>query len=444
MNPMKFVCALTGVLLAVVSSTPWVPADDIEPVPTPARLQPINVPYENMNAVPLPTAPQGQPTTATAPPELAARLAAQAARVHPPAPQTVGSPALTATIFSDDFEGAFPGTAWTLHDFSLADQVLWGKATNRKANGTYSVYCAGGGPAGCDPGAGGGCTEEYYNDQNTWMTYGPFSLADATAGGMQFNFYNVSEDGWDFFKALASIDGSQFYGLQWSGDSGGWQPGLLDFTNVFQLGDITGQPNVWIAFVFRSDILTTNQGAYVDDVVISKTTAGPTPTPTPTPTPPGPTPTPTPTPTPPGPTPSPTPTPISKTFTIYNDGNGTLNVNPITKEKGSVWFDVVPPGTYPVKIAPQANATFTVNVYPHTVGDGTYNDRLLITSNDTTNSPVSDGVYITYTKGVVVVTAGEVVDHILGRAALSGDKLTAADKNQNNKVEVGDVIIIVK
>lgn len=401
------------------------------------RAEPITRLYAEVKAPPAP-----QPAAMEAPAELSAMLAERAASA--PSSSEV---AISATIFADDFEGVFPGANWVLHDYNNLDAVLWGKVTNRKAGGTYSVWCAGGGPAGCDPSDTANCTEEYYNDQNTWMILGPFSLAGDTQGGVTYQYYTKTEQDFDYLYAFVSLDGNNFYGVRYTGDSGGFQSGALDFTNIFTLGNIMGQSSVYFAFAFTSDLALVDQGAYVDNLVITKGTAGPTPTPTPTPTPPGPTPTPTATPTPsptPGPTPEPTPNGITKSFTIFNDGNAILDVNSITKEQGSAWLEVVAPGPYPVKISPQNSAQFQVNVYPHMVADGIYNDRLLIPSNDTQNSPVNDGVFITLNKGgITVVTMQEAVDHIVGRALLTGDKLNAADKNANAKVDAGDVIIII-
>ena len=72
----------------------------------------------------------------------------------------------------------------------------------------------------------------------------------------------------------ASIDGTDFYGLSVSGDTGGWGSGNLDLTDVPDLGNLLGQPSVWIAFVFTSDIsIAYPEGAYVDDIVLRKRTS---------------------------------------------------------------------------------------------------------------------------------------------------------------------------
>jgi hypothetical protein len=83
-----------------------------------------------------------------------------------------------------------------------------------------------------------------------------------------------------------------------------------------------------------------------------------------------------------------------------------------------------------------------VNVYPDAVGDGQYSDRLLVYSNDASNSPVAGAVFVNYTKGSNVLQMA--IDHIVGRTTLTGTDFTEADKNNSGKIEVGDVILIIK
>lgn len=178
----------------------------------------------------------------------------------------IAAPAVQ-TVFSDGFEGAFPGS-WTVFDDngSTGGQVYWDDTSYRAYAGTYSVACADGGANAVAPG------NAYPNDMSSWMIYGPFSLSDANAGTFSLRYWNRSEQGFDYFKFMVSINGTNFYGLQTSGDSLGWQSGTIDFTNVFTLGNITGQPQVWVALIFSSDATVTYEGAYVDEVLIQKTT----------------------------------------------------------------------------------------------------------------------------------------------------------------------------
>ncbi len=71
----------------------------------------------------------------------------------------------------------------------------------------------------------------------------------------------------------ASINGQNFYGVSQRGDSGGWQATTFDLTNVYNIGNLLGQPQVWIAFQFFSDYsVTLPEGAYVDEIVLRKRT----------------------------------------------------------------------------------------------------------------------------------------------------------------------------
>lgn len=105
------------------------------------------------------------------------------------------------------------------------------------------------------------------------MVYGPFSLADAAAADMTLKAWLNSEAGYDTLLWGASLDGSWFYGYQASGSSG-WSTKSLDFSNVPYLGDLRGQPQVWVGIRFLSDWDTVYpEGAYVDDILIRKNTS---------------------------------------------------------------------------------------------------------------------------------------------------------------------------
>ena len=99
-------------------------------------------------------------------------LAAVAAVGMPAYAKECRDEAITATSreYLSRSLGAFPGS-WQLLS---ATNTAWGTVTNRSVSPTHSAYCAGGGDAAPVGGP-------YQNDLQTWMVYGPFSLADATA-----------------------------------------------------------------------------------------------------------------------------------------------------------------------------------------------------------------------------------------------------------------------
>lgn len=163
------------------------------------------------------------------------------------------------TVFSDGFEGAWPGL-WTRYN-----NPGWGRATCRAHDGAQSVWPAADGAGAVTP-----CVNDYPNDLNAQMLYGPFSLTGASAAEVTFWRWQQTEEGYDYFMWLASADGQHFYGQQDSGDSGGWVQETFDLSDVYEIGDLRGKPQVWIMFVLQSDYSETDTGVFLDDVVIRK------------------------------------------------------------------------------------------------------------------------------------------------------------------------------
>jgi predicted secreted protein len=181
-------------------------------------------------------------------------------------------------IMTEDFEGEFPGATWTLNG-----NPTWDDTSYRAHSGNWSGYCAKGGSNGVNP------PGPYVNNMGAWMIYGPFDLSNATDAELLFyHWTKIEGEGYDKFWVVAwdGID-EYWWGHWWSGDwatqCGGWCEYNFDLTNVGGLGNLCGQPEVWVAFVFESDWSVTYEGTYVDDIVLRKVTGEPT-TPTSTPT----------------------------------------------------------------------------------------------------------------------------------------------------------------
>lgn len=84
------------------------------------------------------------------------------------------------------------------------------------------------------------------------------------------------------------------------------------------------------------------------------------------------------------------------TFIIFNDGDGPLEVTAITPDPVSPWlsWNVMPPFT----IDPQSSEQVVVAADFSLAPEGSTVVQLGIYSNDTTNSPVADGVFVTTNK----------------------------------------------
>jgi len=177
-----------------------------------------------------------------------------------PTPTPTATPTTTwQTIFADSFEGSFPG-AWQRYG-----NPGWGRTNCRAATGSYSVWPAVDGTGAVIP-----CTNNYPNNLNASLVFGPFDLTGAAAAELNFQRWQRTELNHDYFLWLVSVDDQTFYGWQSSGDTGGWDAVTFDLSNVPPLGDLRGQPQVWIAFLFQSDADVNDAGVFLDDVVIRK------------------------------------------------------------------------------------------------------------------------------------------------------------------------------
>ncbi len=183
-------------------------------------------------------------------------------------------------IMTEDFEGSFPGTKWVLYYNGNPDEdgygYTWDDDPYRPHTGSFSGWCADGQyESNPDINAPG----PYPNDTIAWMVYGPFDLSSGcTEAEVLFHRWTKTEVGFDYCGVYASVNGSSFSGTRWSGDwvssCGGWCSSSLDLTNAPTLGNLCGQPQVWIAFSFTSDSSVTDEGCYLDDIVLHKSSGG--------------------------------------------------------------------------------------------------------------------------------------------------------------------------
>ncbi|MFZ1710830.1 MAG: hypothetical protein WAW20_19785, partial [Anaerolineae bacterium] len=125
--------------------------------------------------------------------------------------------------------------------------------------------------------------DNYLDNQDTRMIYGPFSLAGAIQGNVDFRLSYQIENGWDYLTLEASPDGSTWTELQrWTG-TGSQYPGFnyqdIDFSE--NVGDST----VWLAWRFHSDYSVVYDGPWIDEVHLYRVMPALTSTPTPTYTP---------------------------------------------------------------------------------------------------------------------------------------------------------------
>jgi hypothetical protein len=173
------------------------------------------------------------------------------------------------TIVEEGFE-APPGSLWDFWDADGETNGLyyWARRTCQPYVGDYSAWAVGGGADG----SALACGSNYPDNVDSWMAYGPFSLADAVTASLSFQLrLNVDPMLNDTLYVLASSDGINYYGLFLTYQPSGWAPLTFYLDNRWPGVDMRGQPEVWIALEFVSDASVSYPGgAYVDDIVVRK------------------------------------------------------------------------------------------------------------------------------------------------------------------------------
>lgn len=172
-------------------------------------------------------------------------------------------------IVSEDFESQFPpsGSSWAVQDLSNDDyERYWDDDNYMAYAGGWAAWPANGGADGIYPTSG---ADNYPNDMNTRMVYGPFDLSDAVVALAQFYLWREIEPTYDYLLFEASHDGIAFEQVsRWSDDQQTWEFQPIEYN------DYVGDSSVWVAWRFYSDNIVTKRGPWVDDVSLWKFVPG--------------------------------------------------------------------------------------------------------------------------------------------------------------------------
>ena len=188
----------------------------------------------------------------------------------PPFADGTGAPSPDAWIplIVQNFDVGFPSLGWRVFDANggFGGERYWDEDDYLPGSGPYSGWPGKGGPNGLDP------NYYYYQaDMNSWMIYGPVSLADASSAYLSFDYWLSTEPNFDYFGWYASSDGLNFYGQRTSGSSGGWRRLDFNLAAVPGWGSMLDNGSVWIAFVFTSDSTVSDfDGVFVDNIYAQK------------------------------------------------------------------------------------------------------------------------------------------------------------------------------
>lgn len=181
---------------------------------------------------------------------------------------------LTNEPFNDT---GFPNATWLATDYGgsgyLWDDVHTFQGPNCPVHtATGAMWPADVGVPDLDP--CGTPPDDYANNMFSWLEHGPFSLAGASEGWIDFYTRYDIETCCDYLFWGVSVDGNQYWGTFASGTleqgpfGNGYYLRRLDLSNVPSLGNILGQPEVWLAFVMGSDGSIRGRGPFVDDVMV--------------------------------------------------------------------------------------------------------------------------------------------------------------------------------
>jgi len=117
----------------------------------------------------------------------------------------VESDSTSMIVHEQTFEGAFPAPGWTVRDAS-ADGYdrTWDDDNYRAHQGAWAAWPANGGKDAVKPSPG---NDNYPNNLDSWMIYGPFDLSDAVGTYVSFWRWREIEQDLDFLKLEISFDG---------------------------------------------------------------------------------------------------------------------------------------------------------------------------------------------------------------------------------------------
>ncbi|MGD0494755.1 MAG: hypothetical protein ABSB28_01790 [Candidatus Bathyarchaeia archaeon] len=163
----------------------------------------------------------------------------------------VGSQTTATTIFTETFEGAFPGTAWTVGDWaSLNGYDYWDDVSARAHAGSWSGWCNG----YPDPYA-----TNYDDNMNAYMYRAiPVSLSGYSTVYLSYYYYCRCESGYDYLQVMYWTGSTWTYADTHTGDLGNyWYYSSVSIPTTA----------TYVGFRFYSDSSISGLiGAYVDDV----------------------------------------------------------------------------------------------------------------------------------------------------------------------------------
>jgi hypothetical protein len=163
------------------------------------------------------------------------------------------------------FEADFPTEGWTSTVEAGSANYSWGRSNYTATDGNYSIWCASKNLAGAPKIYPSG---NYANNMSAYAVLGPINLQYCTQATLTLDLWYLISDA-DRVHILADI-GNGWQGVQFTGNSGGWTHQEFDLAAWPGIGNMLGEPDVYIAFRFYSNGASAATGAFVDNVKLNK------------------------------------------------------------------------------------------------------------------------------------------------------------------------------
>jgi hypothetical protein len=166
----------------------------------------------------------------------------------------------TVTIWSEGFEGAFPGSHWVVDDLNTNSGLdYWKDTSYRSHSGSWSGWCAQTGDQH-ETNQANSNVHNYDDDMDAYM-YRSASLSGYSSVSLSYSYWLDCEQNYDKLQVLY-FDGSFNYIDAHTGNSNGWQSSTVSIPTSA----------IYVGFYFYSDNSIHNyEGAYVDDITLTGT-----------------------------------------------------------------------------------------------------------------------------------------------------------------------------
>jgi len=164
----------------------------------------------------------------------------------------------TTTFLTDGFEGAIAAN-WTMEDLNnLSGYDYWGPSSARARTGSYSLWSAAVG-FNDDNGTDVNANLSLYDTEMEALALHNITLPPAGHAMISFWYWLDAEDGYDYLFLVLNVSGSWIIRDAQTGSSG---PGQGWLRSQWLVPAGTAQ----FGFLFISDSIFVDEGAYVDDI----------------------------------------------------------------------------------------------------------------------------------------------------------------------------------